>query len=300
MPLRESAQLSRRSLFLREAEYEWLEDGHEREWKARDAERDLPEQAITVRHQRYYPYVTHDVWHETRLSREAVKAAGAHGAWTVAYRIVPDRRGRSVIGEVRIFPTERRVRPNGWEGRWAAEVRGSSAHAPTGGVTSRLVRAVKLNGVSQAIAEVMARVVGHDELSDEWKKGLLGFVNLNRETLSAMGMTARDLPAPPKLPPAGRRRSADLRYAELARDYSQLVLGKRKGTRPIRDLAKRRGVTPAYMSVLINRARQRGMLTTDQLSGATPGKAGGILTNKAVAVLAAAGKKTKYFVPYIQ
>lgn len=76
-----------------------------------------------------------DVWYEQALGSE----------WTVAYRLHLQNGGtRLVVGEVRIFPSAGPREP--FSGKWLADVLGSDAPVPAGGLPARTVKQVTMRG----------------------------------------------------------------------------------------------------------------------------------------------------------
>ena len=83
----------------------------------------------------------------------------------------------------------------------------------------------------------------------------------------------------------GRRGRPDLEYADLAREYVELVASE--PAKPLEALAERRYLSPSQVRNLLYESRRRGILTA-----APPGRPGGMLTAKAMKLL---GKKSSPF-----
>src|SRR5262245_11188551 len=70
-----------------------------------------------------------DYWIETAID----------GKWMAAFRLVANKRGQPVIGEMRIFPAEGKREP----GRWSGEFYGVYSEVPADGITAKLIRKVR-------------------------------------------------------------------------------------------------------------------------------------------------------------
>jgi hypothetical protein len=176
--------------------------------------------------------------------------------WVAAYRITVQD-GAVVVGEVRVFPREE----DRWSlpGTWSAEVLGIKAPVPRGGITSRLLRRVRV-GAHHRIADAVLR------RDADWVPMPLA---LERQ----------------RPPGAGRPRKPDLWYARLAQAYARALHAG--SARPILDVARAKHLPPARVRDAIYRARGRGLLSRAQLPGqeGQQGQKGGRLTPKALALL---------------
>ena len=202
---------------------------------------------------------TRNFWITVRVER----------AWTAAYRMMPDRRTRlPVIAEIRIFPFElsRPVSTIG-NGRWSADdiemgadqvpmERGVKAYlaVPTRGITSRVLKAVRLGDRVSVVNEFLA------ELAE---------MRRQRGTADQIGPDALldAFRLPPVVPYAPRRGPArgrppqlsDTDYARVARDY--LAALNRRSRHAARDVAKKHRLrSAAQVRMRVLRAKQRGLV----------------------------------------
>ena len=167
--------------------------------------------------------------------------------WTVAYRMVPQH-GRPVIAEVRVFPSE--DNPSRHPGEWSATRLGATPTVPAGGVSTRLLRAMRL---------------GSDV---------------------AIGLKAGNRYL--QLVPAARPRLRRAGYRRLKRPHGHggwsdenllraaLFYVKRGGRRPVADLADAWNLTRSRARDLLQAAKEKGFLTPG-----TPGKTSRALTDRA-------------------
>lgn len=190
-----------------------------------------------------------EVWLEVTL--------GEDQEWVAAYRIVPDEDRRPAVAELRVFPNEPGRRN---PGRWSAERLGDQAPVPGHGLTARLLRQVK---VAEHVDGKMTEIL-------EAQRGRLPAGRV-AERLAEHGLAD----APPRFRGRGRE---DTYLASLASQYVQLL---DQGSRtPVQALASQLGQDPAEVRDLIHEARSRGLLTA-----APKGRAGGQLTERALALL---------------
>ncbi|SRR6266571_1061956 len=192
--------------------------------------------------------------------------------WVAAYRLV-GRRGQPVIAEVRLFPNEstREI-----AGQWSGE----SASVPLGGVPGRILRRLRLRDAIELFPQFVAN----------WQrrhgKGPAKAV-LGRVRLSTSKAVARR--------PVGRAGHPDEFYVRWAQAYLDRISAG--SPHPVRDLSEdpptpiegfvSRGdyVDPETVRAILNRARRRKLLTE-----APPGRPGGELTPRALAVLRRQGR----------
>jgi hypothetical protein len=187
-----------------------------------------------------------DTWIESPLGKD----------WVVAYRILAQG-GAPVVGEVRIFPTETKRRH---PGQWSAEFLGARASAPPGGLTSRLLRRVRLGANLKEAGKII-----------KW------WYESHPEAIAPL--TERGLVAAPRRPTGrGRKGHPDLFYALLADEYVAAV--QARSPRPAVDVARRRRLKAARVRDLLHEARHRGLLTVQR-----HGVKGGVLTNAARTLL---------------
>ena len=155
--------------------------------------------------------------------------------WVAAFRVIRDDRGLPVFGEVRVFPQGKR--PTTWRGRWSAEVTGSSAQAPRGGITARLLRRIQ-TGPSEALLAKASRLFARDA---QREKGPLPpyLKDGAAPLLIAAGERVR---RHPPTPGRGRRPEPDATYAKVADAYVTAFREHRRA--PILDTAKRFQMSP--------------------------------------------------------
>jgi hypothetical protein len=228
----------------------------------------------------------HHVWVEEDLGED----------WVAAYRITAQD-GRPVVAEVRVFP-----RPPHWEPRpvpdpdevwwppgvWEAEIKGTGAAVPPGGIPTTILREIRLGPVYEFLASEISAQGHRQRAAHLEEQGLTEYAETAREAAelwarrtTEMGFT-KDFVRHP-----GRRGRDDLFYAGLAARYVGLLAAGSQA--PIRDLARElrdagHNFSDEYVRQLINNARGR----RDLLTEAPPGKAGGELTPKARRLLAEA------------
>lgn len=119
-------------------------------------------------------------------------------------------------------------------------------------------------------ASIMRRV-GTQEIGEQ--------VHWLLKSLGTQMTSARSVKAEYRTNPRpGRRGRGDRYYAEVAEQYFR-HLDKRA---PVQALAEQLGVSPTQARDLVHAARQRGLLT----GGGTRGRRGGVLTQKALELLA--------------
>jgi hypothetical protein len=166
--------------------------------------------------------------------RQAVCRYPLAGGWWVEY-VLSAQQGMPVVSELRIT---------------------RKGELPLGGITSRLIREVKIASHMDEARKLMRATWDWPEVG----------------SYERHGFTTRGIEQSPR---PGRRGHPDVFYAELAAAYvEKLAKGSR---RPVADLASgHRHLSAARASELIHRAREKGMLTPGP-----QGKAGGELTEKA-------------------
>jgi hypothetical protein len=166
--------------------------------------------------------------------------------WSAEFHVAAQD-GQVVITDLRIGPSV------------SGDVFNPPPAMPPGGLTARTLRSVRFSEVLEHARSTLA------EIADS--TGLAGDSGLSRETLDA-----------PRRP--GRRGRPDLFYAEYAAEYVAAV--RRGSRRPVPDIAATHNETPAYVRDVLHAARTRGLLTHPPAKG----RPGGVLTEKALAVLA--------------
>ncbi len=211
-----------------------------------------------------------DVWAEVPLGRN----------WIAAYRLV-EQRGYPVVAELRIFPAEKRVWKNKVgsrsPGEWSAEFFGCKAKVPRGGITARMVRAVRIGEHHRVASEFISELRGQGG-----KPNLALDLIQGGAALMEVQSTFEIKKTVPRSDVRPRRRLAkgrpEIFYAEMAGAYVEELQAGSK--RPIVDLAKRLRLDRSKVRDMIYAARRRGLL-----SEARHGKRGGDLTDKAKRLL---------------
>jgi hypothetical protein len=189
-------------------------------------------------------YREHAVWVEAPM----------RDGWIAAFRILPDPEGSPAVAELRVFPDHPRRAP----GQWAPELPmvDTRQHIPRGGLTSRLLREIKVPGA----------VLFTQRLMDEFAKG---WADLGHDAMAEL-FEPHGLTDEPRR--RGRPPLSDLELARAARVYERAV----KSGHPIERVSTELGVSEDTARKRIWTARDRGLLTD-----APAGRPGGRLTPKA-------------------
>jgi hypothetical protein len=169
-----------------------------------------------------------ELWIETSVDQN----------WTSAFRVVMQS-GAPVIGEVRIFPTEGHVRRP--PGGWSAQLLGSDAAAPLGGVKVRTLRRVSLQRA------FVGAVIDH--------------------LRSKFGYTA----AAAKRAITWRVGRPALQPIELARAAAAYVEALHTD-RPVPTAARRLGLEPSVLRNRLTKARRAGLLTKARKANTAGGR----------------------------
>jgi hypothetical protein len=181
-------------------------------------------------------------------------------SWSCTYRVVAKAAegGQPVIAEVAI-------RPRGEE-------------VPRGGVTSRLLREVKLGEhFADLTAQLQRRTPSVRPVEERTTYAERETrVDMTGEELDTYAFSFEE--GEPK-PRRGRPGLSNLHYAKLAQAYVA-ALG-RGSRRPTADAAAALSYEPSHVRDGLNKARDRGLLTRPE----TPGRPGGQLTGKAELLL---------------
>jgi hypothetical protein len=187
-------------------------------------------------------------------------------AWAVAYRLVPHE-GETVAAEMRVYPSSRSLAHviDGEPGAWSNE----SCDVPRGGIGRRQVRDIPVGEHLQLVTRLLAQ----SDLPDvppEWRRLLQNL----RSQVALEGFDDLGPGAP----------GTDLGWVLLAKEYAELVQSGRSDA--VEVMASRRDIPVATMRDYIYRLRPKSMgyLTAPP----RPGRAGGMLTDKALRILAAA------------
>jgi len=171
--------------------------------------------------------------------------------------------GRRVVAQLTICPAPRSAKAGTTrQGRHPGE-RPADAPVPAGGITARLLRTVKLGASAEPVIADYRR----------WIKKSFGADALQRLDAHTGRPARRRRKKRPRT-----RRAVDGFYAELAHQYVQLLEHGERA--PTTTLARIRGERIEKVRSHIHLARKNGFLTETK-----PGKAGGVLTPLALAVL---------------
>lgn len=201
--------------------------------------------------------------------REGVFDVDLTDGWVCTYRVA-NQDGEPVVAELHIRP--------------------SGKDPPQGGLTTRLLRRVKLGEHLAAITAVLRGwASGGTPLEERTthipaapgrgsqKRITVGPEDFDRDIAEGLGFSE-----PPRERRPGRPGRSDREYAELAREYVEaLESGSRSPTADVAQKAHR-FTDASHIRDGLHEARKRGLLTRPQ----TKGKAGGVLTDKAHALLA--------------
>jgi hypothetical protein len=198
---------------------------------------------------------TADLWIEIPLPADA--------AWVVAYRMVVQER-RAVVAEVRIFPDEPDI-PDRETGSWHGEWLGGRAKVPSGGLSTRALRSIRIGhdvrSLDQVIDQVNKNPIFKHLLNPQ--SGWLGVVGLTEAIVTTRPRSAVSGRGRPGLP-----RSA---YAAMAAAYVAAI--KRNSRQPVKDVAEKFNVSVSRARARIHTARRLGLMDRG-----SQGCAGGNLT----------------------
>ena len=228
---------------------------------------------------KYQHLVVQNYWTERPLGDD----------WTVAYRYTVQN-GQPVISELRIFPAEGPLnfagqprRAGAWgidlkrfggPGHWWAELLGSMASAPPGGLTASLVD----KGLHMGTDARLTR----QELVRLRRAAPQLFAAEGWEPFTAVSARAALAGRRP-----GRKGHGLAFFAQLAKEYAERL--DAGDPQPNVTIANRRGKTPGWVRDKIFRTRERGLLSPPP----APGKRGGALTPKAEAILKQAEREQR-------
>jgi hypothetical protein len=194
---------------------------------------------------------TDDGWLEEPIGSE----------WVVAYRLNAQH-GVPVVAEVRLFPHEP-GRPQAQVGEWSAMILGSRATVPPGGVTARLLRAIRLGAHHRAAGQTLRqlrRALMHSP-ADQLEAVLLADT-LERHRLTPIPARGkRGVPQPLAF------------YVRVAASYAAAVAAGHPA--PAKLAAEQHGLGRAQMRKAIYRARRLHLLRPERPH---PGKSDGTLT----------------------
>jgi hypothetical protein len=149
-------------------------------------------------------------------------------------------------------------------GQWSGEILGVSAKVPRGGITLRLLHAVRVRAYLQGIAAKVERF--RKESLDAARDFGWG----HDETMASGNALMRR---------AGVARGrSDAFYARIAEQYTKAIT--RKSRRPIHDIARSLDINTGQARDIVRQARKLRLLTATN-----PGERGGILTERALVLL---------------
>jgi hypothetical protein len=190
-------------------------------------------------------------------------------SWKVAVWIT-ERRGRLVVGEIRVFPDAgpvKRLDVGGKEQVWG----GTATDVPRRGLERRFLVKVP---VGRYVAAVMATV--NQAATVPGKQAAIHVTGMNLPFLNKL------LPGAEKLAPRPRATRdfgrGDRWYALLAAEYVERLAGG--STSPVKDIAAKCGETAAHIRDWLHEARVRGLLSKGEA-----GRRGGYLLARARTVL---------------
>lgn len=194
--------------------------------------------------------------------------------WVAAHRLIIQN-GRPVIGEIRVFPRELafdketgkwlETRPT--PGAWSVEERGVDAEVPLGGITSGVLRGVRMGH--------------HAEILRDYFKASAR--RLGRPLKKLLDSPFDGLAANPAAGRRGRPATSIQEIARIAEKYVEKVNGLNRD--PVRLVAELEGMKVGRVRSMIHRARELGLLTRDA-GPRQQGRAGGQLTPRAQALVA--------------
>ena len=190
-----------------------------------------------------------------------------HGEWTCECTVAIGENGEPIIKDLRISPQK-------------------GVGVPRGGLTTRMLREIRLGEHRAVLTSEFKRMATGGIPREERTTAVpaapgrtggtrirQGPEYLDRDIAEGLGLTESRVKRP------GRRGRPDRFYAELAREYVELLNGGSQ--RPTAKLAAARNYSAAHVRDAVHEARERGLLTRP----ATRGRAGGDLTAKAKAML---------------
>ena len=191
--------------------------------------------------------------------------------WRAAYRLVLQD-GVPVIGEVRVLPQQGSRGPY-WT---AGDKKGPIATVPRGGVRAKLLRSLTIPAVGQFGQRMVARMPG--KLLEYLREGKQGQSLARLAGLAAPDGTGEERSL------RGRKGRGDPFYARVAQTYAaEIGKGTRRG---ILEVVRKqhRLSTVSHARAAVHRARALKFL-----GGGQQGRASGVLTDKAKAVLKRSG-----------
>ena len=179
--------------------------------------------------------------------------------WTAACRLLPQG-GVPIVAELRVYPRD----PSGRHspGRWSGEFAGVKARVPPGGLSTRLLRGLRLSASSTAWKGFRQAMQKLPE-NHEWVKRWHGF------SVDSEERPKREY----------RRGRPDIFYARIAARYCRILhAGRRNAVQIIASSIKQ---PESKVRDMVLQARKRGLLTRPPKQG----RMGGQLTPKAERLL---------------
>ena len=189
-----------------------------------------------------------DFWFETVLNEQ----------WAVAYRIVAQSSGLAVA-EVRVFPNEEQWREGHTApGEWSGGMLGTRAVVPSGGLTSRVLRKVRLDRNVWYCRELV-RKIGRNPGGGNRPGQREHDVTFAAYALVRGGIrTIRSTPVSARGRPSGRPRLAQQEYERLGNECKELLLRDLRGKRLYEKLANRLGLSVSQVKNRLSRGRRYG------------------------------------------
>lgn len=189
-----------------------------------------------------------DFWFEMVLNEE----------WAVAYRIVSQPTGLAVA-EVRVFPNEEQWRKGHTApGEWSGGLLGTRAVVPRGGLTSRVLRHVRLDRSVWYCSELVQQARKNWKRLDRPGEPKHGVSFAVRALVRGGLRTVRPTPVEARGRPSGRPRLAKQEYERLALECTELLLRGRRGRPLYQELANRLGLSVSQVKNRLSRGRKYG------------------------------------------
>lgn len=203
---------------------------------------------------------------------------GAVGAWTWALRYA-NRDGVPIVTEQRVIPTEEAAARSATPWKWSRD----TDAVPNNGLPFTSIHNLPFGRIDQSVRQALAnydhpmwpgrRDVPDDDLPDHYLEWL--------DVTSRSGID-RNSTASPQRP--GRPALSEEHLAEVALHYTTALADRTPTTRYIEEQMQE-GVEYLPVAQWVAKARKRGYLTEPP----TKGRPGGLLTDKAEAVIAKHG-----------
>jgi hypothetical protein len=183
-----------------------------------------------------------DVWIEAPLALDE--------RWLVAYRVVV-RDGRALVAELRVFPNEPSEErdPGEWSGQWL----GRKAPVPAGGLSTRVLRSIRLGHDVHSLTGLVDRVKKKGK-AYQWlldpDHGWYGYFGITEALSTKPVRRSVSGPGRPALPPE--------EYARVAAAYVRAI-GRGSPT-PVQEVARELALRLSTVRSRIHAARERGLL----------------------------------------